>query len=143
MTRDSHCKSGQISNRLVADARFCEGKSVRKCAQTCAALLEFDPARAWTLAELGRRTHLSPEHLSREFKRTFGLAPMECLARHRLERAAARALHSDEPLARIGQSVGYDDANYFARRFRQGFGMSPREYRAHFKPSPNHKTQRY
>jgi len=108
-------------------------RALHPAAQTCAALLESDPARAWTLAELGRRAHLSPEHLAREFKRAFGLAPMEYLARHRLERAAARALHSDEPLARIGQNVGYDDANYFARRFRKQFGMSPRAYRLQFK----------
>jgi len=108
-------------------------RALHPAAQTCAALLETELERAWTLAELGRRAHLSPEHLSREFKRAFGLAPMEYLARHRLERAAARLIHSDDPLARIGQSVGYDDANYFARRFRQQFGMSPREYRYHFK----------
>lgn len=95
--------------------------------------MESEPQHAWTLAELGRRAHLSPEHLSREFKRAFGLAPMEYLARHRLERAAARLIYGDEPLARIGQDVGYDDANYFSRRFRKQFGMSPREYRAHFR----------
>jgi len=114
-------------------------RALHPAARTCAALLEHELGRAWTLAELGRRAHLSPEHLSREFKRAFGLAPMEYLARHRLERAAARLVSGDEPLAHIGQSVGYDDASYFARRFQKQFGMSPREYRKQFNVSQDPK----
>jgi len=111
---------------------LCQTRGVHPAVQTCAALLETELARAWTLEELGRRAHLSPEHLAREFRRALGLAPMEFLARHRLERAAAQLLQSDESLARIGQSVGYADASYFARRFRAHFGLSPRAYRARF-----------
>lgn len=103
--------------------------SIHPAVSTCAALLTSDPERAWTLRELGQLTHLSSEHLAREFKRTLGIPPMEFLARERLERAAGLLLASDQTVSHIAQRVGYNDANFFARRFRAHFGISPREYR--------------
>ena len=55
---------------------------------------------------------------------------MAFLSRHRVELAATALLHSDQPINRIGESVGWPDQNYFARRFKAHFGVSARTYRA-------------
>ncbi len=99
---------------------------------TTAALLSNESERAWTLGELSRRSHVSGEHLSREFKRALGIPPMEYLLRERMERAAGLLLGGDESIARVALRVGYGDANFFARRFRAHFGVSPRDYRRRF-----------
>lgn len=92
-------------------------------------LLESDVARRWTPAELADRFCLDPHYLTRIFKATTGLPLMAYQARLRAEAAAVALLHTDEPVARIGNSVGWPDQNYFARRFRAHFGLSPSAYR--------------
>ena len=95
-------------------------------------MMEERPEHAWTLTELAESLHLAPGYLVRLFKSSAGLPPMAFLARHRVEVAAARLLHTDQPISRIGESVGWPDQNYFARRFRAHYGMSASTYRARF-----------
>jgi AraC family L-rhamnose operon transcriptional activator RhaR len=95
-------------------------------------MMEARPEYQWTLTELADRLHLAPGYLVRLFKSATGLPPMAFLARHRVETAAGRLLASDDPIGRIGESVGWPDQNYFARRFKAHYGMSASAYRAQF-----------
>jgi AraC family L-rhamnose operon transcriptional activator RhaR len=95
-------------------------------------MMEARPAHPWTLTELADALHLAPRYLVRLFKAATGLPPIAYLARHRIELAAARLLHTDDPISRIGESVGWPDQNYFARRFRAHYGLSASAYRARF-----------
>lgn len=99
-------------------------------------LMEESPEHGWTLSELAESLHLAPGYLIRLFKSATGLPPMAFLARHRVEIAAAQLLHTDQAISRIGESVGWPDQNYFARRFRAHYGMSASTYRARFTGSP-------
>jgi AraC family transcriptional regulator, L-rhamnose operon transcriptional activator RhaR len=99
-------------------------------------MMEARPGHAWTLTEIAERLHLAPGYLVRLFKSATGLPPMAFLARHRVEIAAARLLETDEPISRIGESVGWPDQNYFARRFKAHFGLSASAYRAQFVHRP-------
>jgi AraC family L-rhamnose operon transcriptional activator RhaR len=108
-------------------------------------MMEADPARHWTLAELAGELHLAPGYLVRLFKSVTGLPPMAYLSRHRVELAADRLLHTDLPISRIGESVGWPDQNYFARRFKAHYGLPASVYRQRFNairhsyPSPDEK----
>jgi len=93
-------------------------------------LLEEDLSRDWTLEEMARRLEIDRSHLIRIFRKRTGLTPMLWLARRRGELAAVRLLTTDAPIGDIGREVGWLDPNYFARRFRSLFGLSPREYRS-------------
>ncbi|GAB3924161.1 hypothetical protein GCM10029976_015470 [Kribbella albertanoniae] len=95
-------------------------------------LLEADPARPWTLTDLAQALHLAPGYLVRLFKSATGMPPMAYLSRHRVELAAVQLLHTDLPVSRIGESVGWPDQNYFARRFKSHFGLSASTYRQRF-----------
>jgi AraC family L-rhamnose operon transcriptional activator RhaR len=95
-------------------------------------MMEADPARPWTLTELAHALHLAPGYLVRLFKSATGLPPMAYLSRHRVELAADRLLHTDQPISRIGESVGWPDQNYFARRFKSHYGLSASTYRQRF-----------
>jgi len=44
-------------------------------------------------------------------------------------------LTTDLPISQVGKLVGWHDPNYFARRFRQAFTMTAREYREQL-PTP-------
>ncbi|MGK5685504.1 AraC family transcriptional regulator [Actinoplanes sp. URMC 104] len=95
-------------------------------------MMEDRPAYQWTLTELAADLHLAPGYLVRLFKAATGLPPMAYLSRHRVELAAARLLHTDQPINRIGESVGWPDQNYFARRFKSHYGLSASDYRNRF-----------
>lgn len=95
-------------------------------------LMEARPAYRWTLTELALDLHLAPGYLVRIFKAATGLPPMAYLSRFRAELAADRLLRTDEPINRIGESVGWPDQNYFARRFKSHYGLSATTYRARF-----------
>ena len=95
-------------------------------------MMEDRPAHQWTLTELAAALHLAPGYLVRLFKSATGLPPMAYLSQHRVELAAARLLHTDQPIHRIGESVGWPDQNYFARRFKSHYGLSASVYRERF-----------
>lgn len=95
-------------------------------------LLEQDLTHAWTSGDLARRVRLSDAYFIRLFKRATGLPPLSYLARMRAERAAGFLLRTDLPLSLIGEKVGWPDPCYFARRFRQHYGMSGTAYRLRF-----------
>jgi AraC family transcriptional regulator, L-rhamnose operon transcriptional activator RhaR len=95
-------------------------------------MMEADPARQWTLTDLAHALHLAPGYLVRLFKSTTGLPPMTYLSQHRVELAADQLLHTDLPINRIGESVGWPDQNYFARRFKSHYGLSASSYRQRF-----------
>nr|WP_221379530.1 AraC family transcriptional regulator [Actinoplanes polyasparticus] len=100
--------------------------------------MEDRPAHSWTLTELAAELHLAPGYLVRLFKAATGLPPMAYLSRFRVELAAARLLHTDQPINRIGESVGWPDQNYFARRFKSHYGLSASVYRTRFTRAVKH-----
>jgi AraC family L-rhamnose operon transcriptional activator RhaR len=95
-------------------------------------MMESRVAYPWTLTEIAAELHLAPGYLVRLFKSATGLPPMAYLSRLRVELAAARLLHTDQPINRIGESVGWPDQNYFARRFKSHYGLSASTYRSRF-----------
>jgi AraC family L-rhamnose operon transcriptional activator RhaR len=101
-------------------------------------LLEARPAHRWTLTELAGQLHLTPGYLVRLFKSATGLPPMTYLAQHRVEKAASLLLRTDQSITQIGQTVGWADQNYFARRFKAHYGLPASTYRRRF----SHNTAR-
>jgi AraC family L-rhamnose operon transcriptional activator RhaR len=95
-------------------------------------MMESRPAHPWTLTELATALHVAPGYLVRLFKAATGLPPIAYLSRHRVELAAVRLLHTDDPINRIGEAVGWSDQNYFARRFKAHYGLSASAYRSRF-----------
>lgn len=93
-------------------------------------------AEEWTMERLAARTGLAADRLGRLFRAAVGEPPMAYLNRLRAERAASLLLRSDLPVSEIGAAVGWIDPNYCARRFRDRFACSPRDYRARFKLPP-------
>lgn len=95
-------------------------------------LIDGNPAHPWTLRELAGRLAITPPALVRRFHAVAGLPPMAYVARRRLELATGWLANSDATIGEIGNRVGWPDANYFTRRFRAMFGMSPTVYRQRF-----------
>ena len=50
-----------------------------------------------------------------------------------MERAKRYLLETDDSMLSIALSVGFRDANYFARVFRQLIGIQPTEFRRRYR----------
>lgn len=84
---------------------------------------------AMDLEALAGVAHLSPYHFHRIFSAMVGESLVQHIRRLRLERAAVRLVHSEEPVTRIAFAAGYETHEAFSRAFRAHFEASPSEYR--------------
>jgi AraC-like DNA-binding protein len=95
----------------------------------------FEPL---AVVDLARAAGLSPAHVSREFRRTFGEAPHRYLLTRRLERAAALLRNTDRTVTEICFAVGLASVGSFVTSFRRVYGVAPLAYRASFPPAQRH-----
>lgn len=117
----------------VGAARFTKFGPVTSNASGLAPVLEYigeHYASDLSLSDLCAVASLSAGHLNNRFRTTIGVAPMEYLRRHRLERAKLMLEETDLSIADVGEAVGYHDAFHFSRTFRRIEGLSPSRYRA-------------
>lgn len=82
-----------------------------------------------SLSELASLMNYDVYWLSREVKKRTGKTYKELLQAKRMNQAAYLLTSSQLPVADIIESVGYDNTSYFYRKFRERYGVSPREYR--------------
>ncbi len=98
-------------------------------------MMEQQIRRDWTLPDLAKRLKVEKSYLIRLFRTHTGAPPMQFLAQIRAERAALLLLRTRRDISVIGRQVGWDDPNYFARRFKAHFGLSATRYRTQFESS--------
>ena len=71
------------------------------------------------------------QYVSGRFHRVTGRLLSHFLKEKRLEKAARLLKGGNMRVSQIARSCGFDSENYFRQQFRQRFGMSPRQFRAH------------
>lgn len=81
------------------------------------------------LNHLADACFLSPSQFRRNFHKLFGLSPLKFILNVRLQAAADLLRSSRLNVTEIALECGFNEANYFARQFRQHIGVSPSEYR--------------
>ena len=85
--------------------------------------------RSGTLSELAEQMNTDIYWLSREIKNRTGKTYKELLQEKRMQQAVWLLSNSAVSVSDIIESVGYDNTSYFYRKFREKYGMSPKEYR--------------
>ena len=92
-----------------------------------------------TLDDLAASIHLSKSECCRCFKRTLQLTPFEYLMKYRIFRAAS-ILQMNVPAPRsmsaLAFSVGFNNASYFNKVFKQYLHCTPSEYKRKIKNNP-------
>ena len=82
-----------------------------------------------SLSELADMMGYDVYWLSREIKKRTGKTYKELLQAKRMNQALYLLGSSTLPILDIIESVGYDNTSYFYRKFKEKYGMSPKEYR--------------
>ena len=82
-----------------------------------------------SLAELAELMGYNIYWLSREIKKRTGKTYKELVQTKRMNQAAYMLANSRVSVAEIIQMVGYDNTSYFHRKFKERYGVSPKEFR--------------
>ncbi len=90
--------------------------------------IHADPARRWTLKELGAEAGMSRTVFAERFRAVMGETPMRYLVRWRMLLACDRLDHADDRLAAIAADLGYDSESAFSMAFKRVMGCAPRRY---------------
>jgi AraC-like DNA-binding protein len=92
-----------------------------------AAAIQRDPSLH--LETWARSHRLSPETVSRGFKRVFGVAPRRFRAEIRAQRALRAMLDGRDPLSQVAVAEGFSDQSHMTRAVVALTGKTPRTWR--------------
>ncbi|MBD5463568.1 MAG: helix-turn-helix domain-containing protein [Lachnospiraceae bacterium] len=87
-----------------------------------------------TLAKL---VYMSPDYMTRIFKKEKGVTISEYLLRCKLERAANLLIKTEFSISYIASNVGYSNISHFSGAFKKQYGLSPSEYRKEYSKMPD------
>ena len=93
-------------------------------------LLEHHLADAPSVPELARRVGVSPNHLTRLFRRELGCTVVAYLRTRRMAHAEHLLRHSTLSITSIGAAVGIPDLQAFNKAVRRELGRAPSAVRA-------------
>lgn len=86
-------------------------------------------AEPLSLEQLAQIGCVSVRSLSRGFKENFGCSPIDYLIHIRVRYATKLLQHFDLSITEVALQCGFQDSNYFARKFRELLGITPRDFR--------------
>ncbi len=84
------------------------------------------------LEDIAESIHISKSECCRCFKRAVDMTPIEYLMKYRILQSAEMILKNDRSFTSISDlaySVGFNNASYYNKLFKQYFGCTPSQYR--------------
>ena len=82
-----------------------------------------------SLGDLSKRVGLSPYHLTRRFRDTYGMPAMEYYRRRKMSRACALLKLGHLSVGEIANRLGFKSVQSFSRAFTRQVGVNPQEYK--------------
>lgn len=84
----------------------------------------------FNLDDIAAQAGISRRQIERLFTKHLGVSPKKYFQQLRLGRARALLAETDLPMAEVAAACGFDSATYFAKRFRDMFGVTPHRFSA-------------
>ena len=81
-----------------------------------------------SVRELASLCFVSADHLTRMFKKKFGLTVTEYIQDKRISLAGELLRHGDLSISMVANTVGFGNYSYFTEQFKKRFGVTPREF---------------
>ena len=100
-----------------------------ECARKAAEYLDTNYTHDISVDEIADAIGVSRSFLSRCFKEVHGMTILEYLLGVRMKKALELLDETDLSVNEISAKVGFNNANYFFRKFKEEFGLTPTQYR--------------
>ena len=108
----------------------CRGEGFRHPAlRRAMELIEREYASTLSVEQLARHAGIGPSRLNQLFREHCGNTPIQYLLALRLKHAADHLRNPYWNIAEIACLCGFETPNYFSRKFRAEYGVSPGEFR--------------
>lgn len=85
-------------------------------------------SEALTVEELAKQVYLSPDYLTRSFKKKYNLTLNNYITEQRMFLAKELLIKNEMSISMISAKVGYGNYSYFTKVFKKIYGMTPREF---------------
>ena len=82
-----------------------------------------------SIRELSKKVGLNQNKLKYGFKKVFGQTINGYLLKMRLDKARILIATNGLSLRQVAEEVGYENKSYFARKFKERYGVLPRDFR--------------
>lgn len=111
--------------KILAQEEGDEHEIIRKVKD----IIHEDISQDLTVSKLAAKLFISPNYLSRLFKKITGEGCNEYIVRKRIEKAKSLLETTSLKTGEIAIMVGYHDMNYFSLAFKKHIGQAPTKYR--------------
>ena len=81
-----------------------------------------------SVRELASVCFISADHLTRLFKKKFGISVSEYMQERRISLAGELMRRQEMSISMVANKVGFGNYSYFTEQFKKFYGMTPREY---------------
>ena len=96
--------------------------------------IETNFAANLTIEELASSVYITPQYLTKLFRRLIGITPIEYIKNTRLNKSKELLVnHPELNIQRISHLVGYNNPSYFISVFKDTTGSTPLKFRANSK----------
>lgn len=102
---------------------------VKQAVQQCVEYLERHCYEAVEFEQLCALSGLCPTQLRLYFKKETGYTPTAYKNRLRMQAAERQLTQTNQPIEHLARQLGFENAFYFSRMFKEHTGVSPRVYR--------------
>ena len=81
-----------------------------------------------SVRSLANMAYVSPDHLTRSFKKRFSMTVSDYILQRRMTLAGELLRDNKLTITMVSDCVGFGNYSYFTEQFKKYYGMTPREY---------------
>jgi len=123
--------SAPLASQSINEAAFAYYRRLRAVRE----FVESHLSQPISLKDAARIAAYEPTYFCAWFHRRAGLRFSEWVTSARLTKAAELMRTTDCPIWEVARTAGFRSVRTFERAFRNATQLSPRAYKAHFRPS--------
>jgi AraC-like DNA-binding protein len=113
--------------RVVEKSRLAD--PVDRYVKNAVAFIDEHLGQRIALSDAAKAAAITPNYLATLLRRETGNSFVELLTERRMAKACALLTYTSLRISQVASAVGFDDPDYFSRRFRQVTGRSPAAFR--------------
>lgn len=118
-----------VGKSLTDRLELCTDESLHLTVKRVQGLIREFYQTGITLDEIAAKMNVTPEYLSTIFHKETGVTFSSYIKTYRMTKAKELLIGTNLKLYEIAEKVGYADAKYFSRVFRETTGQLPADYR--------------